>query len=64
MQTVREIIEKSGGFSRLKETPIRIDNEPHMPTGYARAVFRDATQQRRSRTLETHRANRFDLSQR
>jgi hypothetical protein len=31
MQTVREIIEKSGGFSRLKETPIRIDNEPHMP---------------------------------
>lgn len=31
MRTVQEIINKSGGFSRLKQEKIRIENEEHMP---------------------------------
>jgi hypothetical protein len=31
MRTVQEIVNKSGGFSRLKQAEIRIENEPHMP---------------------------------
>ena len=29
MQTVQTMIEKSGGFARLKRRPIRIDNGEH-----------------------------------
>jgi hypothetical protein len=31
MQTVQQIIERSGGFSRLKETPLKISNGKHPP---------------------------------